>query len=66
MKYLAYILLPVALAGCSLGTVKLPTMAPMALGPSDTAKAACLTYDGAPAYGDCQDGDAVSISPETN
>jgi hypothetical protein len=64
LKRLAFILLPIALAGCSVGTVKLPTMAPMALGPSDTANTACLTYDGAPTYGDCQGGNAVSISPE--
>jgi hypothetical protein len=64
LKYLAFVLLPVALAGCSLGTVKLPTMSPMTLGPSDTAHTACLTYDGAPAYGDCQDANSVSISQE--
>jgi hypothetical protein len=37
----------------------------MTLGPSDN-KAACLTYEGAPAYGDCKSADAVSISPDND
>lgn len=65
VKWLAFVLLPVALAGCSLGTVKLP-MAPMALGPGDTANTTCLTYDGAPAYGDCESAESVSVSRDAN
>jgi hypothetical protein len=38
----------------------------MTLGPSDATKTTCLTYDGAPAYDDCQTPSAVSIPPNTN
>ena len=60
MKWLPIILLPVALAGCTVGHVKLP----MTLGPSDAPHVTCLTYDGAPAYGDCKGPGAVSITQE--
>ena len=56
-------LLSLGLAGCAVGQVKLPMMT---LGPSDTPKASCLTYDDAPAFGDCQGKDAVSIPQNTN
>ena len=62
LKWLLFALLPVALAGCTVGHINLP----MTLGPSDTAKATCLTYDGAPAYDDCRAPSAVSIPPSTN
>ena len=39
-KCLSILLLPIALAGCTVGHVTLP----MTLGPSDTPKASCLTY----------------------
>ena len=57
------VLLSLGLAGCAVGQVKLPMMT---LGPSDTPKASCLTYDDAPAFGDCQGKDAVSIPQNTN
>jgi hypothetical protein len=61
LKWVMIALLPVAFAGCSMGHVKLP----MTLGPSDNPQATCLTYDGAPAYGNCQGGpEAVSISQD--
>lgn len=63
MKWFLFALLPVALAGCAvpIGQLNLP----MTLGPSDN-KAACLTYEDAPAYGDCKGANAVSISPDNN
>jgi hypothetical protein len=63
VKPFLILLLPVALAGCAvpIGQLQLP----MTLGPSDT-KATCLTYDGAPAYGDCQKAGSVSIPPAAN
>ena len=63
MKWLLFALLPVALAGCAvpIGQLNLP----MTLGPSD-GKAACLTYEGAPAYGDCKSADTVSISQDND
>jgi hypothetical protein len=61
-KQLLILVLPFALAGCAVGTVKLP----MTLGPSDTPKATCLTYGDAPAYGDCKGQGDVSISQEPN
>ena len=50
MKWLLILLMPLALAGCSVGHLALP----MTLGPSDTPKASCLTYADAPAFGDCK------------
>ena len=55
------ILLPIALAGCAVGHVKLP----MTLGPSDTPKVSCLTYTNPPAFGDCKGPGKVSIPQET-
>jgi hypothetical protein len=57
-KWFLIALLPVALAGC---VTEQNAPLPMALAPSDTARAACLSYDGAPAYGDCNKADSVSI-----
>jgi hypothetical protein len=51
-KGLLILLLPIALAGCAVGHIKLP----MTIGPSDTPKASCLTYADAPAFGDCKGG----------
>ena len=48
MKRLLILLVPLALAGC---VTEQRSALPMALAPSDTAQAACLSYDGAPAYG---------------
>jgi hypothetical protein len=59
-KGLPILLLPIALAGCTVGHVTLP----MTLGPSDTPKASCLTYADAPAFGDCQGPGKVSIPQE--
>jgi hypothetical protein len=62
-RYLPILLLPLAFAGCSVGTVKLP----MTLGPSEIApKASCLTYGDAPAYGDCHGPNTVSVPDRGN
>lgn len=60
-KWLAILVLPVALAGCVTGQ---NSPLPMALGPSDTAEAACLTYDDTPTFGDCQAPAALSSTQE--
>jgi hypothetical protein len=62
VKWLVILLLPVALAGC---VTEQNSALPMALGPSDTAPASCLTYGNAPAYGDCKAQATVSVSQET-
>jgi hypothetical protein len=62
-KWLLILLLPLALAGCV--TEQGPTL-PMTLGPSDTAKANCLTYADAPAFGDCKGAGTASVSQDTN
>jgi hypothetical protein len=62
LKRFLIVLLPFGLAGCAVGQVKLPMMT---LGPSDTPKATCLTYDDSPAFGDCQGQGAVSIPQAT-
>jgi hypothetical protein len=59
-KGLLILLLPIALASCAVGHVKLP----MTVGPSDTRKASCLTYADAPAFGDCKGSGKVSIPQE--
>lgn len=51
MTRLLIVLAPLALAGCI--TEGAPTL-PMALGPADTAEAACLTYDETPAFDGCE------------
>ena len=60
-KRLLILLLPIALAGCAVGHVKLP----MSLRPSDIPKASCLTYDDAPAFGNCKGSGKVSIAQRT-
>jgi len=62
VKWLVILLLPVALAGC---VTEQNSALPMALGPSDTTPASCLTYGDTPAYGDCQGPGPVSISQDT-
>jgi hypothetical protein len=62
-RWLMIVLLPVALAGC---VTEQNSPLPMALAPSDTAPASCLSYDGAPAYGDCKARSSVSIPQGTN
>jgi hypothetical protein len=59
-KRLLILVLPIALAGCAVGHVTLP----MTLGPSDTPKSTCLTYDGGPAFGDCKGAGDLSISQD--
>jgi hypothetical protein len=59
-KCLPILLLPIALAGCTVGHVTLP----MTLGPRDTPKASCLTYADTPAFGDCEGPGKVSIPQE--
>lgn len=63
MKWLAILVLPIALAGCV--TERAP-MLPMALAPSDAAQAACLTYGDTPTFGDCQSSDAIAVPVEPN
>ncbi len=60
MTRILILLVPLALAGC---VTEQRSALPMALGPSDTAQAACLSYDGAPAYGDCES--TTVATPET-
>ena len=61
-KWLLILLLPLALAGC---VTEQNSALPMALAPSDTAPASCLTYGDTPTFGDCKGPDAVSVSQET-
>jgi hypothetical protein len=61
-KRLLILLIPLALAGCV--TEQAPTL-PMTLGPSDSAKAACLTYGDAPTFGDCKGADVTNTSQNT-
>jgi hypothetical protein len=51
VKFLAILLLPLALAGCVVGQ---NSPLPMALGSTDTGGATCLTYGDAPTFGDCK------------
>jgi hypothetical protein len=50
LKWLAILLLPLALAGCV--TDHAPQL-PMALAPADDAQSSCLRYGDAPTFGDC-------------
>ena len=61
-KWLLILVLPLGLAGC---VTEQNSALPMALGPSDTAKATCLTYGDTPAYGDCKSPAALSSTQET-
>jgi hypothetical protein len=61
-KALLMLVLPVALAGCAMGHLNLQ---PMTLGPSDTPKSSCLTYDDSPAFGDCKGPGTVTIPRAT-
>lgn len=56
MKRLLILLLPLALAGC---VTQQESALPMALGPSDTAQAACLQIEGAPTLDGCDRSAAV-------
>jgi hypothetical protein len=62
-KWILILVLPVGLAGC---LTEQRSALPMALAPSDTAPATCLTYRDAPAFGDCKAQGSVSVSQETN
>ena len=61
MKRLLILLLPLALAGC---VTEQKSALPMALAPSDTAQASCLTYGDTPAFGDCQGKQAIAVPPQ--
>ena len=50
MRWLLIVLAPLALGGCV--TDEGPGL-PMALGPAETAQAACLTYGDTPTFGGC-------------
>ena len=62
LKWLAILLLPLALAGCV--TERGPQL-PMTLAPADDAQASCLRYGDAPTFGDCAKPGSVTISQET-
>jgi nitrous oxide reductase accessory protein NosL len=62
-KRLLILLIPLALAGC---VTEQKSALPMALGPSDTAQAACLSYDGAPAYGNCNPKNEIAVPQAGN
>jgi len=61
-KWLLILVLPLALAGC---VTEQNSALPMALGPSDTAPASCLTYGDTPTFGDCQAPAALSSTQDT-
>ena len=61
MKWLLIVLMPLALAGCVTGQ---ESALPMALGPSDTAQAACIGDKDAPAF-DCKSAGAPTLSQTT-
>ncbi len=61
MGRLIILSLPIVLMGCVTGQ---NSALPMALAPSDTASASCLSYGDAPAYGDCKAPGALSASQE--
>jgi hypothetical protein len=63
-KWLAILLLPLALAGCVTESGR--SALPMSLGPSDDAKPSCLRYGDAPTFGDCQGPNAVTVSQDAN
>ena len=50
LKWLAILMLPLALAGCV--TERAPQL-PMTLAPADDAQSSCLRYGDAPTFGDC-------------
>jgi hypothetical protein len=67
-KWLAILLLPLALAGC---VVDQNSPLPMALGSTDTGStdagwATCLTYGDAPTFGNCKGPAPVSAPQGTN
>jgi hypothetical protein len=60
VRWLVMLLVPLALAGCEVGHLKLP----MTLGPSGTAPASCLSDT--TAHGDCKSSAALSGTKEAN
>ena len=60
-KWLLILLLPVALTGC---VTEQNSALPMALAPSDTVSASCLSYGDTPTFGDCKAQETVSVSQE--
>jgi hypothetical protein len=60
MRWLIMLLIPLALAGCAVGTLKLPMM----LGPSNTAPASCHHSGDTATYGDCNSPTALSSTQE--
>lgn len=63
LKWLAILLLPLALAGCV--TDRAPQL-PMTLAPADDAQASCLRYGDAPTFGDCAKPEAVTPPQAAN
>ena len=60
LRYLPIFLLPLALMGC---VTEQRAALPMALAPSDTAQASCLTYGDVPTFGDCKGTDTIALPP---
>lgn len=61
-KWLLILVLPLGLAGC---VTEQNSALPMALAPSDTAQADCLTYGDTVAYGCKATPGSVSVSQDT-
>jgi hypothetical protein len=61
MHRILILLLPLALAGC---VTEQRSALPMALGPDDSAQAACVRYGDAPTFGDCSGKVAVTVPQE--
>ncbi|HLC09167.1 MAG TPA: hypothetical protein VJK06_07770 [Methyloceanibacter sp.] len=59
LKWLAILLLPLALAGC---VTEQRSALPMTLAPTDDAQ--CLRYGDAPTFGDCAKQGSVTVSQE--
>jgi hypothetical protein len=62
VKWILILLLPVALAGC---VTEQNAALPMALAPSDTASASCLSYGDTPTFGDCKAPASLSSTQQT-
>jgi hypothetical protein len=61
MKWLAMLLIPLTLAACEVGRIRLP----MTLGPNDASRASCARSADTPVYGDCKAPAALSNSHQT-
>jgi hypothetical protein len=57
------LLLSFALASC---VTEQKSALPMALAPGDAGHGSCLTYGNAPAYGDCEGSNTISLKQGAN